>query len=441
MSTIDSGHTSWLIISTALVQLMTPGLALFYGGLVGRHNVLAIFQQNFAAMGLITMLWMIFLFSGCFGNGTAEKSFMGSYNTYPFYKDVKFDKPLPNADGVPGLLFAAYQGMFAVITPCLMTGAFVDRMHFFPYLIFISVWMFLVYVPWCHMIWGGGLLVNDVSDFAGGIVVHVTAGFSALAAVIWLGPRESIVGKKHAKPHNIPFVAMGTGLLWFGWFGFNGGSALSSGPHAALAAVNSEVSASVAMFTWAMLEWVRGEHPGVVGLCTGAIAGLATITPCAGYIPTWAAFIVGIMAAFFCMGCVEALNMIEVKADDALDVWGVHGMGGFLGTCLIGVFADRNYSGINRVHAGGEVFGKQLGAAVVCAVYSMAFTFIILQLEEMVLKQFGLTIIPTAEEQKHIDEVEDGERAYTGDSRDKSRVTSPEKIEIEMENSGNKNVE
>lgn len=428
---VDDGHTAWLLISMALVQLMTPGLALFYGGLVGKHNVLTIFQQNFAAMGVVTMLWVIFLFTACFGDGTAEKSFYGDFDTHPFYKGLNWNTDNSFAEGIPGILFASYQGMFAVITPCLMTGAFVDRMHFFPYLAFISIWMLLVYAPWCHMIWGGGLLANDVSDFAGGIVVHVTAGFSALAAIIWLGPREAIIGKKHAKPHNIPFVAMGTGLLWFGWFGFNGGSALASSPTAALAAVNSEISASVAMTTWFMLEWIRGEHPGVVGMCTGAIAGLATITPLAGYVPVWASFVIGFLAAIFCMGCVEFLNAFETTADDALDVWGVHGMGGFLGTCLIGVFADRDYSTIGRVHRGGEVFGKQLGAAAVCAVYSMLVTFIILYIEEFFLNQFNLTIIPTAEEQKHIDEVEDGEVAYTDGKAEKDAPHGSHAVEMQ----------
>jgi len=232
------------------------------------------------------------VFSLCFGESVGffgnPLSFAAMYHVYPNKSLMRGDTVV--GDGIPGLLFAAYQGMFAVITPALMTGAFAGRFRFKPYLIFVGLWLVLVYAPWCHWVWGGGFLAAwGVWDFAGGIVVHTTAGFSALATLLVVGRREPAEGEDLHTPHNVPFVALGTALLWFGWFGFNGGSALASGGTAVAAAVNSEIAASVALFTWMIIEWVRHGRPGLVGLCVGAIAGLATITPAAGYVQPWGA--------------------------------------------------------------------------------------------------------------------------------------------------------
>jgi len=383
MSSIDTGNTAFMLVSMALVNLMTPGLAFFYGGLVRQGNVITIMIQNFAAMGLVTIIWVAWGFSLCFGS---SGGFLGDPSSFYFMHNVG-GQPLPHqgegregeafVDGIPGLLFCGYQGMFAVITPALMTGAFADRMRFGPYLVFIFLWVHLVYFPFCHWVWGpdGWLAEMDVVDFAGGIVVHITAGFSALASVYALPSREKFEGKEVDKvPHNVPYVALGTALLWFGWFGFNAGSALSAGEVAAYAALNSEISASISLFVWMLIEWKLSGKPTLVGLCVGAIAGLATITPAAGFVQPWGACIIGLLAAPFCYSCV-ALT-IKLGLDDSLDVWGVHGMGGFLGTILIGAFADEN---VNGVQASWRQFGIQLGAACFCAVYSYVVGFLIIK--------------------------------------------------------------
>lgn len=328
-------------------------------------------MQNFAAMGVITVVWFLIGFSLCFGKSAG--GFIGNPATFGAFTNVD-GKPLtynasdPDATivgGIPGLVFAGYQGMFAVITPALMTGAFADRLRFAPYLLFISLWLIVIYCPFCHWIWcpGGWMGTWGVKDFAGGIVVHTTAGFSALAyisagllepttrsvpasltivlpcslmqiltcrvripavgsrAVHFLGSRAKIAGSKpRDTPHNIPFVALGTALLWFGWFGFNGGSALAATGSAVVAAVNSEIAASVSLTVWMFLDWYKMGRPSLVGVCVGAIAGLATITPAAGFVLPWAAFVMGIIAAIFCYACVELKN--KFRWDDALDVWG-----------------------------------------------------------------------------------------------------------------------
>lgn len=263
---------------------------------------------------------------------------------------------------------AGYQGMFAVIAPALMTGAFADRMNFGPYLVYIFCWIHLVYFPFCHWVWGpdGWMAAEGVVDFAGGIVVHITAGFSALATVVALPHRRKLEAELDTDPHNVPFVALGTGLLWFGWFGFNAGSALAANEVAAFAAMNSEISASCALFVWMLIEWAHKGKPTLVGACVGAIAGLATITPAAGFIKPWAAMVIGIASAPFCYALVEGVKN-KLQLDDALDVFAVHGMGGYLGTILLGIFADKD---VNGVQGSAEQFGKQLLAATGCAVYS-----------------------------------------------------------------------
>ena len=296
--------------------------------------------------------------------------------------------------------------MFAVITPALMTGAFADRLRFKPYLIFIGIWIVIVYAPFCHWIWSadGWMGAWGVKDFAGGIVVHTTAGFSALAAVHFLGSRAKIMktGKPDNTPHNIPFVALGTGLLWFGWFGFNGGSALASTGGAAFAAVNSEIAASIALLVWLLIEWFRNGKPSLVGVCVGAVAGLATVTPCAGFVRPWGAFVIGLIAAPFCYACCELKN--KFKWDDALDVWGVHGMGGALGSLLLGVLADEKVGGVGP---SGLFFGKQLAAVVLAAVYSYVVTILIL-----LVIGLGMRLKPTAVEIVDMDHSQHGESAY-----------------------------
>jgi len=409
--TIDTGHTAWILISMALVQLMLPGLAFFYAGLLHRKSVVTMIMQNYASMGVVTVLWFLVGFSLCFGKSAGH--IIGSPATFGAFKDVGA-APLSHdggksavVDDIPGIVFAGYQGMFAVITPALMTGAFADRLRFAPYLVFICLWILLVYCPFCHWVWGSdGWMGNwGVKDFAGGIVVHTTAGFSCLGAVHFLGSRAKIMGgnKPDNTPHNIPFVALGTALLWFGWFGFNGGSALASTGGAAYAAVNSEIAASTALTAWMLIDWYRMGRPSLVGVCVGAIAGLATITPCAGFVQPWAAFCIGLIAAVFCFGCCELKN--KLKWDDALDVWGVHGMGGAIGSILIGVFADEAVGG---VQASGKLLGKQIAAVTIAAVYSYAASMLLLLLIGTVFR-----LKPTLGEIVDVDKSFHGESAYT----------------------------
>eukprot|EP00929_Paragymnodinium_shiwhaense_P026696 TRINITY_DN15814_c0_g1_i5.p1 TRINITY_DN15814_c0_g1~~TRINITY_DN15814_c0_g1_i5.p1 ORF type:complete len:342 (-),score=50.02 TRINITY_DN15814_c0_g1_i5:299-1195(-) len=289
----------------ALVQLMTPGLALFYGGLVRETSVITMIMQNFSTMGIVTIMWYLFLYSMCFGETIG---FFGNPIDYAFFRNVT-TKPGPMATEIPHLLFAGFQGMFAVIAPALMTGAFADRFCYGPFLIFVVVWMIVVYAPFCHWVWGGGWMAEiGVWDFAGGIVVHITAGFSALATLLVVGKRQVPEGatiEDLDKPSNLPMVALGTALLWFGWFGFNGGSAMSSNGVAVVAAINSEIAASVACFVWMCLDWATKRKPSLIGKCVGAIAGLATVTPAAGFVQPWAAGVLGVVASVFCYACCE----------------------------------------------------------------------------------------------------------------------------------------
>jgi len=366
-------------------------------------------------MGVTTIFWVVIGFTLCFG--APLSGFMGDPSSYPMMANVD-GSPLQwedadgvisvTATGIPGLVFAGYQGMFAVITPALMTGAFADRMRFAPYVLFIILWLLIVYCPVCHWVWGpnGWMGAEGIKDFAGGIVVHATAGFGALAAVFVLGARKPQAGETEDTmdtPHNIPMVALGTGLLWVGWFGFNAGSALNANDIAAFAAINSEISASVALTTWALIDTLRGGKPNMVGVCVGAVAGLATITPAAGFVKPWAAACIGFIAATFCYAMVELRK--KMKWDDALDVWGVHGMGGFIGTVCIGVFGS-----INGAEASGELFGKQLAAVSLVSVYSLILSFGLLKVINL-LPQMHL--LPTDEELKNgLDFSLHGEKAY-----------------------------
>jgi Amt family ammonium transporter len=426
---LDLASTGLILVCMALVQLMTPGLALFYGGLVRETSVITMMMQNFVAMGLVTILWYVFIYSLCFGEHVPKcstppcDSFFGNPGTYFGFKDVKIHEEGPAA-GIPHLLFAGYQGMFAVITPALMTGCFADRFKFGPYMVFVCIWMILVYAPFCHAVWGGGWMAKwGVWDFAGGIVVHITAGFSALATLLVVGKRyvpDGLPKEELDVPHDIPMVALGTALLWFGWFGFNGGSALGSGGLAVVAAVNSEIAGSTACFVWMFIDWVRNKKPSLVGLCVGAIAGLATVTPAAGFIQPWGAFIIGLIAAPVCYVCCVLKNKIGL--DDALDVWGVHGMGGFIGTLLVGVLSDPPEcaskdplqppptwcANPKTVSRSGEQFAKQLAAACITATYSFVVTVV-------VLKIMGLfcDIVPAPEDQVELDAKLHGENAHT----------------------------
>eukprot|EP00405_Crypthecodinium_cohnii_P051042 CAMPEP_0206602952 /NCGR_PEP_ID=MMETSP0325_2-20121206/47863_1 /ASSEMBLY_ACC=CAM_ASM_000347 /TAXON_ID=2866 /ORGANISM="Crypthecodinium cohnii, Strain Seligo" /LENGTH=477 /DNA_ID=CAMNT_0054115877 /DNA_START=130 /DNA_END=1562 /DNA_ORIENTATION=- len=344
---ISPADTGFILLCAGLVQLMTPGLAFFYGGLVRHHNSVGMMTQNFVSLALTSIIWVLFLFSLCFGEDWDPYGFIGNPFTFAFFRNVGVHEPLEEgASGgvtakIPGLLFALYQCMFAVITPALMTGAFADRLRYKAWLPFLFLWLVVVYAPWCHMVWGGGLLAQlGVVDFAGGIVVHITAGFSCNAILLVLGRRAIQPGGEcHMDtPHSLPLVFLGTAMLWFGWFGFNCGSALAANGIAVVAGWNSQIAAASAMMAWTTLDWIFKGKPGLSGKCVGCIAGLATITPAAGFVQPASALLIGVLSAPVCYLCV--LLSKAIGFDDALDVWGVHGMGGALGTVLLGFLAD-----------------------------------------------------------------------------------------------------
>jgi ammonium transporter, Amt family len=396
----NGANTGFMLVAASLVMLMTPGLAFFYGGLVGRSNTLTIMIQSFASMGVTTVLWWAVGYSLCFSGGAG-----GIYGNF----DVAFLRGVSPGDlyapsGIPVVVLIAYQMMFAIITPALITGAFTNRVTFKAYLIFLVVWQLFVYFPFVHMLWGGGMLADwGARDFAGGLVVHVSAGFAALASVIYVGRRRIVDA-----PHNIPFIALGTGLLWFGWYGFNAGSELGVDHITSLAFLNTDIAASFAATTWLFIEWWNAKKPHFVGLLTGAVAGLATITPAAGYVPIWASVVIGTVSGVVCYYAIQLKN--RLKWDDALDVWGVHGVGGFLGIILLGVFAGRAINpagGVGLIHGSGAFFGKQVAIAAGGAAYAFVFTYVMLMVINVI------TPVRVGEEaEKGLDESMHGEIAY-----------------------------
>jgi Amt family ammonium transporter len=397
----DTGNTGFMLVATSLVMLMTPGLAFFYGGLVGRRNVLSIMIQSFVSMGITTILWFTVGYSLCFSGGAG--GIIGNLDM-AFLRGI--DPMTPFGTGhIPLLVFVAYQMMFAIITPALITGAFSNRVRFPAYLIFLVFWLLLVYFPFVHMVWGGGFLAtHGILDFAGGIVVHNIAGMAALASVLFVGRRRV----EDSRPHSIPLVALGTGLLWFGWYGFNAGSQLQVDQITSLAFLNTDIAASFAAITWLIVEWSRSRKPRFVGLLTGAVAGLATITPAAGYVSTSSAALIGIAAGLICYIAVELKN--RLRWDDALDVWGVHGVGGALGIILLGVLGSTaiNAAGADGlIHGGTGFFTGQVLAVVGSSIYAFVFTWVMLWIIDRI------TPVKTTEiEEGTLDESLHGERAY-----------------------------
>ncbi len=400
----DTGNTGFMLVATSLVMLMTPGLAFFYGGLVGRKNVLTIMIQSFVSMGVTTIVWWAYGYSLCFSGG--EGGIIGNFDK-AFLMGVTLNTVCPFGTGnIPEFVFMAYQMMFAIITPALITGAFSNRVRFPAYLCFLVLWLTFVYFPFVHMIWGGGLLAKlGVLDFAGGIVVHNIAGMAALASVLYVGRRR--VGD--SVPHSIPLVALGTGLLWFGWYGFNAGSELAVDAVTGLAFLNTDIAASFAGPTWLLLAWIFEKKPKFLGLLTGAVAGLATITPCAGYVTPTSAALIGTLAGIVCYFAVNLKN--RLKWDDALDVWGVHGVGGLIGIILLGILADQsvNAAGADGLLKGNVAFfTAQLIAVVVSTIYAFGFTFFMLK----VIDLFTTVRTSEGEEEKGLDHSLHGEMAY-----------------------------
>jgi ammonium transporter, Amt family len=408
MQIFDTGNTGFMLVATSLVMLMTPGLAFFYGGLVSRKNVLTIMIQSFVSMGWTSVLWFAFGYSMCFSGthaaGTDIGGIIGNFNMM-FLRGITPETVLAG-NNIPLFVFVAYQMMFAIITPALITGAFTNRVRFVPYLIFLTVWLVFVYFPMVHLVWGGGLLQEwGVLDFAGGIVVHAIAGMAALASVFYVGKRKAA----EKGPHSIPLVALGTGLLWFGWYGFNAGSELRVDAVTALAFLNTDVAASFAATMWLIMAWVFEKKPKFVGLLTGSIAGLAAVTPAAGYVTTGSAVVIGLLASVVCYFAVGLKN--RLGWDDDLDVWGVHGVGGVLGVICLGIFGNKlvNDAGAyGLIHGGSVFFLKELAAVAGTALYAFLFTFVMLWLINKVTRVQVTKYV----EVLGLDEALHGEHAY-----------------------------
>jgi Amt family ammonium transporter len=377
---LDSGDTAWMLVSTALVLFMTlPGLAMFYGGLVRTKNVLSVLMQCLVLTALITLLWLAGVYSLAFGEGGA---LVGGLER-AWLLGVTGD----TARGtIPEVLFFVYQLTFAIITPALIIGAYAERMRFAAVLAFSGLWLVLVYAPICHMTWGGGLFApggmfgaeRGVFDFAGGIVVHITAGVAALVACIVVGPREGYP-RRPMPPHNLTMTFTGTAMLWVGWFGFNAGSALSAGGGAAMALAVTHISASAATLTWMAVEWIRHGKPSLLGAATGSIAGLAAITPASGYVGPLGGLVIGVVAGALCWYAATSVKR-RVGYDDSLDVFGVHGVGGFLGTALAGALASDAFGGNQVGLAIAPQLGVQLVAAAIAVGYTALASFVILKL-------------------------------------------------------------
>jgi Amt family ammonium transporter len=380
MPKIDAGDTAWLLTSSALVMFMTPGLALFYGGLVRAKNVLGTVMQSFIALALVSIVWMLVGYSLAFGPDVG--GFIGDLSLAGL--SGVGATPSHLAPTVPATAFVAFQLMFAIITPALITGAFAERMKFSGYLFFIALWSTLVYSPVAHWVWGGGFLGMGhlgALDFAGGTVVHINAGAAALATAMYLGKRRGF-GTAEFPAHNIPMVILGAGILWFGWFGFNAGSALGSGALAASAFVVTHLGAASAVFGWAVSEWISRGRVTTIGAASGAIAGLVAITPASGFVGPWGALVIGFTAGLACYVVVRLKSRFGY--DDSLDVVGVHLAGGVIGAVLTGVFASL---AINAAGANGGIgqMGRQAVAVLVTGGYSFGATLLILKVVDLLV--------------------------------------------------------
>ena len=411
---LDSGHTAWMIVATLLVFMMTiPGIALFYGGLVRQKNMLSLVMQSLAIAGVVSILWVVFGYSLAFGTGYEGSGFFK-------YGIGGFDKVMLNgigldtltATGIPEMLFVMFQCMFALITPALILGAFAERVRFAGFLCFTVLWSILVYMPMAHWVWGGGFLMEmGAVDFAGGPVVHVNAGVAALVMALMVGRRKDYRAGRPITPHNIPFVFLGTALLWLGWFGFNAGSGLAADGLAANAFLVTHIATCMAAVTWAAIDWVVNKKCTTVGACTGAVAGLVAITPAAGSVDLVGALFIGLITSAVCFWMVAVVKP-KFGYDDALDAFGVHGVGGIIGSVLTGVFATQFVTGEGGVQ--GALYGDwnqlwiQIAATVISMVFSAVMTFVLFKVVD---KLVGIRVDKRVEEEG-LDIYEHGESAY-----------------------------
>lgn len=407
---MNSGDTAWMMVSTALVLFMTPGLAFFYGGMVRSKHVLSMLMQNFMAMGLLAVLWVVIGFTLAFGN-VGDGGLLGNFD-FLALRDVGVSAGFSLAPSIPFVLFCAYQMTFAVITPALITGATADRLKFSAYLTFISVWLIAVYSPVAHWVFAGGWLAEiGALDFAGGAVVHINAGAAALALILVLGRRHGW-GSEPMPPHSLPLTMLGTAILWFGWFGFNAGSALGANGIAAVALMNTFLAASSGMLGWVFAERIKDGHPTTLGAASGAVAGLVAITPCAGFVGGMSPVAIGLIAGALCALAIRLKNRFNY--DDSLDVIGVHLIGGLLGSVLLGLFAD---SKVNEVAADGMFLGGGTGLLVdqvIASVAVLGFSFVTsLALAKVIDMTIGLRVT-LDQELKGLDLSLHAESAYSG---------------------------
>ena len=399
----DTGDTAWILTATALVLFMTiPGLSLFYAGLVRSNNVLSVLMQCFAITCLVSVLWMLLGYSLAFAEGNP---IVGGFSK-ALYMGVGEDAL---SGSIPESLFASFQMTFAIITPALIVGAFVERMRFSAVLIFTALWVLIVYAPLAHWIWGGGWLSEQgFMDFAGGAVVHISAGTAALVAAIYIGQRKGF-GEAQLRPHNLPLTVAGAAMLWVGWFGFNGGSALAANGDAAMALTVTHLSAATAAFTWMCSEWIRFGKPSVLGAVTGMVAGLGAITPASGFVGPLGALVIGLTAGVVCFFATHFLKN-KLKIDDSLDVFPVHGVGGIIGTVLTGVFASAAlglFAGQQDINIGSQVLVQLLGVVATIA-WVGVLTYVILKICDLIV---GVRV-PDDDEIEGLDIVSHEERGY-----------------------------
>ena len=407
MDAINGADTAWIMVSAALVMLMTPALGFFYGGLVRQKNALSTIMHSFFMLAFVSVLWAIIGYSLAFGPSMG--GFIGGLS-YIGLSGVGLEPNTDYAATIPHQAFMIYQMMFAVITPALISGAFAERKRFKAFIIFSGLWLLLVYAPVAHWVWavGGWIRTLGALDFAGGTVVHITSGISALVCALMLGKRAGY-GSEPMEPHNVTHTILGTALLWFGWFGFNAGSALGAGTLAVSAFVNTHLAAAMAALAWMTASWIRHKRPSVLGAAVGAVAGLVGITPAAGFVTPMAAIIIGFLTGIGCFFAVELL--VRGRVDDALDVFGVHGVGGIIGALATGIFATK---AVNAAGNDGLLYGNpgllvtQFIAVAVVAAYAAAITFILLKVINLVV---GIRVSPE-EEAKGLDATQHGETAY-----------------------------
>ena len=401
---ISNANTAWILTSTALVLLMTlPGLAFFYGGLVRSKNVLSVLMQCFSLACLVSVMWVAFLYSLAFGDGGSVNSYIGGLDN-AFLSGLSVSTM---SGDIPETVFIMFQLTFAIITPALIVGGFAERMKFSSMFVFSFVWMILVYAPICHMVWGGGFLGDmGLMDFAGGTVVHINAGVAALVLAIYLGNRTGFQSVP-MPPHNLSMTVAGASMLWVGWFGFNAGSALAADQSAGMAMLVTHIGAAAGSLAWMFREWSKQGRPSVLGIVTGMVAGLGTITPASGFVGPMGALIIGILAGIICYEATQYIKKV-LMIDDSLDVFPVHGVGGILGTLLTGVFASASFGGMGLENSISDQVMIQIVGIIFTIIWCGIFTYIALRVTNSIV---GLRITDE-DEQTGVDLSEHGEKGY-----------------------------